>query len=315
MGLAVSVPAWSDPQVPVVYRDDYVTINAGIVDASRGLLRAGDVLTMDVAIRFDPDITRISELDDDFFVRTFADHSAFQLLGRGNDSAILRRGTEAVLQHRWQFQVLACPDDSGQCPGARQYELPVMLIDYDVTSSPGGRPSQRSARLRPWPEVLTLISAFPDRLPEDAELDNWVPAGAMPLPASATTSGTVAVISLAAGGFLLLLVFLRSGRRPGALTAPPAAPVERWQVAAVSLADADLSDVEWIDRYRRSLVWYLLDRKGINPYSRLAPPTATDAQRLLEEVSTLTVVDARQPWLDRLHLAVGWPQDDTDGRP
>lgn len=311
--LLLSAILWSEvasmPFAPVVYRDDYVTINAGVVDASRRLSRVGEALTLHIAVHFDPDITRISELDDAFFERTFAKLPAVRLLETPESQRIGHADGMVTVENYWRFQILGCPDESSHCAGSREYALPFAILDYDVTRETDERRSQRSARLRPWPGSVTLVSAFPETMPDDASLGDWVPGGAMPLPASGENRISLALLPLMAGALLLLVGF--SNRVAVEVTAIPGAsrPMARWQQVSRSLSEEALSDAEWLDRYRRCLVWYLIDEEGINPYADSTKNENSDALVLLAEVIELVVVTDRSALLGRLNALIGMRRD------
>jgi hypothetical protein len=292
----------ANPGVPVVYRDDNVVIHAGVVDASRGAARLGDALTLYVGVRFDPDTVRVTGLDDAFFQRVFADRPAFRLVAQSEESRSRDDGGIAVVEREWQFVVVGCPDAGASCPGERRYELPIAIIDYDVLSA--GRSSQRAARLTPWPGTLTLASAFPDAMPADASLGDWLPGAALPMPGDSERPRTAAMMSVTAGVLLLLLG--TAGRAPAPTRpSPRRTALARWERVAAALEDAGLGDDEWLDRYRRCVVCYLVDVEHASPFSREPVVARSEARRLLDDVIELTQVDDRAAWLDRLFAATG----------
>lgn len=301
--------------VPVVYRDDYVTIHAGVVEASKGLHRVGDVLTLSVAVQFDPETSRVAELDSDFFESLFATQPAFRLLDSTEAPRIERLDSLAVIESQWRFQVLGCPGNSVSCPGTREYPLPMASIDYELSGEPGGRPSQRSARFRLWPGKLSLVSAFPEQLGDDASLDTWVQGGALPEPVVATASSMPFAPALVViGGLLLIMGYIKhAGSHVGARS-NQATPQTRWQKVGATLGDDGLSDAEWLDRYRRCLVWFLIDVKGVNPFKRLSCDKGVDGIDLLAEVSRQTSTADRAALLERLDSLTSPPHSGASPR-
>lgn len=313
--LIVCANASSAPLVPVVYRDDYVAVSAGIVDASQRMPRVGDVLTLRVAVHFSQDTTRISDLDDAFFERMFANQPEVRLLETDGMQQSAQADGLAVVEKHWRFQILNCPDASSNCPGTRNYSMPITILDYSVMGGADGRPSQRSARFRPWPEQLSLVSAFPGQLPEDAMIGDWIPASAMPMPATNQQATSLAPLPLAVGALLLLFSFLyRDGTGKETHGKTPVSNATRWRQVALTLDEASLSDAEWLDRYRRCLVWYLIDEEGMNPFVATTVAADSHAAQLLAEIMELVAVDHRERLLGRLHAVIGPVQTDGSGR-
>ncbi len=305
IGSAVGAAASAaGPATPVVYEDDYILVGAGVAEAGLAPIHIGDALTLRIEVEFDPRIVQIETLDGTYFDRALSATPGARLSESGGAPIATEIDGRLRLSASRRFQFLDCPRDMSRCPGSKRYELPVMTIAYRVADPGGGSASNRSARFRPWPGIVTVAASIPFDFGND--IGESVPGGAYPEPQPIAAREAVGPVMLLAGGLLLASGWLASVRRRPSSAVAMSRTVRlsrRWQRALAALDDAGLSDEEWSDLLRRSVVWYCLDELQRNPYDWLSAEG--------EQVVDADTGELRQFFLELLH-EVGIEQSRRD---
>jgi hypothetical protein len=265
------IPPVYAASVPVVHEDEHVVVRAGIEQAGARALHIGDPLDLLIEVEFDPDSVQVENLDDDFFQRVFAADPAFRLYRPARVTTSEAAGGTLRLAARWQFHVLACPTGMTSCAGEKDYELPVITLDYQLSAGEAGGDS-RAARFRPWPGHLALAPAVALADKPDPALADVLPGGAWPEALALSSASTTAAVLAGAGLLLLVASTLEAFRRDhGHLpTVRLHHTATRWEHCLAALDEAGLADDEWSDLLRRGLSWYCLDELGTNPCAWLA---------------------------------------------
>lgn len=257
--------------VPEVYRDDDLTIYAGISELSTRIVNFGSVLPLVVKVAYDADRVSLKDMDGDFFTRAWSPDDGAVLLDWQTSSrpASGRDTTEFYAEFR--FQLLACPDDKWTCPGTRMYLVPEFSLEYSVDDSVSEDNATTTVRFTPWPSTLIVASAIP--LDEEDQLypfQNYFPTGAYPEPLDGTDSAR-ASLGIAGVGLLVLLGGMLMWPFRFKKQSPFAAKAtKRWQELWHELQDDSGADeARLFDRLRRCVVWYCTDELGKDPYNWL----------------------------------------------
>ena len=249
-----------------VYRDDSITVRAGLQGSSSQYVHFGDVLVLLIAVSYDSNKVSIHELDETLFTSAWPVDAGAQLVDwqirRGARSASRIKSVHAT----YRFQILGCPDDeTPTCPGNRIYAWPEFVFGYEDLTASGD--SARSIHFRPWPETLTVSTTL--QSDEDDQLypfETYFPAGGYPDPLvgkdgmrrSFLTAGIT--LALMMGGILMWP--FRSRTQDKAADELP-----RWQQQLQNLRATDATDdARFMDALRRCLVWYCNDELKVDPF-------------------------------------------------
>ncbi len=182
VALAVALPAAAAELAAEVYRDDSITIRAGLQGSSSQVVHFGDVLVLIIAVSYDPDSVAVQELDAAFFTAAWPASNGARLVDwrvrhdRKSDSRLTR------MHVAYRFQILGCPDDdTPTCPGDRVYALPEFVLRYEDLNASDD--SSRLVRFRPWPRRLTVSTTLQsDEENQLLPFETYFPAGGFPDP-------------------------------------------------------------------------------------------------------------------------------------
>lgn len=298
--LLVSLPVSAAEFAAEVYRDDSMTIQAGLQGSSSQVVHFGDALVLIIALSYDADKVSFQELDATLFTSAWPVANGAQLIDWQTQRGVNRELGQETIYVTYRFQILGCPDaDTPTCPGDRSYVLPEFVLD--VEDLIGGDDSARSIRFRPWPETLRVSTTLQND--EDDQLlpfKAYFPAGGYPEPmvgeAGLRQSFVTAGISLALliGG--LLMWPFRSRTQEKTVVDQP-----RWQ-QQLQILDETLSedDVRYADTLRRCLVWYCNDELRLDPFVWLDLAESGDASG-----DGQNNVALRSLFIDLLHSPTG----------
>lgn len=268
--------------MPPVYRDEYVTIHAGVEEIGMRPIHIGDAVSFIVQLIFDADRVRVETLDSDFFQRAFASKGVIKLYAAPVVTHEDQDDGQIVIRASWPFQILGCPQDLQTCPGNKFYDLPIVSVSYQIIDEAGNTVNDKSVRFRPWPGTVAVSSTLADpKAAADNFLNNF-PGGAHPEVAAIEQQNGTGFAALIAGILLVVAGFNGglSEEKPRVFTAHSPAPANRWQHAFFSLKNESMPDDQWADLLRRCASWYCLDELGRNPYA----PITTDFDRFFAEV-------------------------------
>jgi hypothetical protein len=264
----VAAPALAEELAAEVYRDEDITIHAGVSELPGRIIHFGDVLPLVVDVTYDSDTVSVDELNDDFFTAAWPE---------GDEPVLVRRTTSRRsgpgrsverLQTVFRFQILDCPGQQWTCPGTREYLLPEFSLHYRIVDGGTTAGTTESLRFRPWPSVLTVSPAIP--LDEEDQLypfKKYFPTNAYPDPVSGSdrrpeSLGFVGIGMAALLGGILMWPFRLKKSSPFA-----AKSQARWQDLLQELQDDDAADEKrYFDRLRRCFVWYCTDELGMDPF-------------------------------------------------
>ncbi len=283
-----------------VYRDDSITVRAGLQGSSSQYVHFGDVLVLVVAVSYDPNRVSIHELDAALFTSAWSADGGAQLLDwqsrHDTDSEVPRKRVHAT----YRFQILGCPDDdTPTCPGDRNYTLPEFVIEYQDLNASGDAVS--SVRFRPWPETLTVSTTLQsDEEDQLFPFETYFPTGGYPDPlvgkdgtrTSVVTAGIT--VALLMGGLFMWPFRSRTQEKT-------AADMPRWQQQLQVLREADTTDdVRFLDAVRRCLVWYCNDELQLDPFVWLDLAESGD-----DSGDDPSHADLRSLFVDLLHNPAG----------
>ncbi len=300
VALAVALPAAAAELAAEVYRDDSITIRAGLRGSSSQVVHFGDVLVLIIAVSYDPDSVVVQELDAAFFTAAWPAGNGAQLVDwRLRREAKSKSRPDRVHATYW-FQILGCPDDdTPTCPGDRVYAVPEFVLGYqDLNASGDGA---HSIRFRPWPETLTVSTTLQsDEENQLLPFETYFPAGGYPDPMvgedgirkSFVTAGIT--LALLMGGLIMWPFRLRTQGKT-------AADKPRWQQQLQILREVDTTDdARFLDTLRRCLVWYCNDELQLDPFVWLDLAESGDASD-----DDRTHADLRSLFIDLLHNPAG----------
>jgi len=280
--------------IPIVYRDPYVQVRAGIGEAGRQPIHLGDLLSLEIRIQFDSHIVRVEQFDSEYFQRGFAGLSGIRLFASPVVTHESLVGGLVETRAAWSFQVLDCPADQETCAGDKHYELPIMSMAYQLIDASGQTLNDKTIRFRPWPDKIIVSPALPSSSGAESNFADYFPAGAYPdmLPVKKPSNG--GALAVAAGGLLLALGFGIRLSSSGALHGVPKTSLagSRWERLLTDLRDSALQDEQWTDALRRCASWFCLDELDANPYAWLTDDSASSAQY------PKSVADARALFID-----------------
>jgi len=263
MGLALSIT-----QPAEVYRNDNISVAAGVVDVEKKIIHFGDILTFVVSIYYDPNQIQLQEMDAGYFSNAWPEANGAYLLS--HQSLLFPSSGEFPLESRniYQFQILACPDNAILCRGTRQYEVPEFTLQYDMLNPSANLVSTESIQFRPWPTGIMVVSAIP--LDEEGQLDifhTYFPAGAYPDPLSGQKKMSSGIGFITGGLFLLLggiwMSPLSFFKRRSFIPKPKV----RWELQLEQLQTVEYETEEhFLDALRRAMVWYCTDELDLDPF-------------------------------------------------
>ncbi len=302
--LAVATgPVQADRFTPEVFRNDALSIRAGLARDTSQLVYFGDVLTLTVIVSHDPASTAIADIDAAFFASAWSTEAGIRLHAWRQQHEQHDSG-RAIVRTEFDFQVLDCPDESTPtCPGERIYLIPRFEIQYDDLEA--GADSSRSVRFTPWPQVLRVASM----MQRDAEgqlysFETYFPAGGYPEPMRGENGTPTAVITAGVALAVLiggLFMWPFRQRRKDA----PDATLPRWERQLRRVHDYDdVDDARFVDALRRCLVWYCNDELGIDPFVWLDLAEPGDDEPA-ESSTAQNHADLRRLFFDLLHNPVG----------
>ncbi len=303
LAVAAALPAAAEFAAEV-YRDDSITVRAGLQGNSSQYVHFGDVLVLIIAVSYDPNSVSIQELDAALFTSAWsADRGALLLDWRARHDAKSESRQKRV-HATYRFQILGCPDDdTPTCPGDRDYALPEFVLEYqDLNASSD---AARSIRFRPWPETLTVSTTLQsDEEDQLFPFESYFPAGGYPDPLvgedGIRTSVLTAGITLALfmGGLVMWPFRSRTQEKS-------AADMPRWQQQLQILREADTADdARFLDALRRCLVWYCNDELQLDPFVWLDLAEPGDAAGD-DAGDDRTHADLRSLFMDLLHNPAG----------
>jgi hypothetical protein len=266
--MSFAAGTWSaDDFAAEVFRNDAMTIHAGLAGHSGQVVHLGDLLTLIVTVAYDPDAISVAELDAGLFTSAWPESEGIVLA-----DVRLRRDSgpepnSSLLQAQYSFQVLGCPDEQATCPGDTVYRMPEFVLEYVQQGSAAADAATSSVRFRPWPELLTVATTMTlDAEDQLYPFATYFPTGGYPDPqtgtdgarASITTAGVALAIFI---GGLLMWPFRSKEQRKSATQTP------RWQKLLQELRDDDgTNEGRFLDTLRRCLVWYCNDELAIDPF-------------------------------------------------
>lgn len=254
--------------VPPVYRDEYVTIRAGIPEIGSRPIHVGDAISLVVQVEFDAEQVRVENLDGDYFQRAFANQKSIKLYAPPVTTRTDENDGHVRIRTSWPFQVLDCPAYLVICPGDKVYDLPVISVSYQLINESGETLNDKSARFRPWPGKIAVSSALSAEAP--GELEEHFPGGAYPQALSIEDWQQASLLTILVGALLFGAGFsnrlFRS--KPHHHVVHSRSPASRWEHALSCLRDGSLPDDQWADMLRRGACWFSLDELGSNPYAQ-----------------------------------------------
>jgi len=295
----------ADTLAPEVFRDEAISIHAGLAGDSRRSVQLGDVLTLVISVTYDPDGVALLAAEGEEFAVEWADPAAIAAadwqLKRGSVPGSDREQLQATLS----FQVLGCPDEQMTCPGERTYALPTFSLEYRQLRVADAATAARTVVFRPWPETLAVATSI--AMDEEDQLypfTRYFPTGGYPDPltvadntrASVLTAG-IALLTLMGG--LFMWPFGSRDKKASAAAAP------RWQTLLAELRNDNGEDeARFLDSLRRCVVWYCNDELRIDPFVWLdLAERADEAGDEVEDDKAYT--ELRSLFVDLLHNPVG----------
>lgn len=298
------VPADAAVLAAEVYRDDFVTVRAGLQGRSRQVVHFGDVLVLIVAVSYDSNSVEIQELDETLFTLAWPVAKGAHLVDWQSRRSVDRESGHESAYATYRFQILGCPNEGAPtCPGDRSYALPEFEIGVEYFDGSGE--SAHSIRFRPWPQTLRVSTTLQND-DEDQLLpfEAYFPAGGYPEPMfgeeSIRKSFVTAGISLALliGGLFMWPFHSRTQEKT-------AAEQPRWQQQLQILDEsADGDDVRYADSLRRCLVWYCNDELKLDPFVWLdLAESGSQSDEALDDESRHAAL--RSLFIDLLHNPAG----------
>ena len=302
--LITLLPADAAELAAEVYRDDSITVYAGLQGSSRQVVHFGDVLVLIVAVSYDPNSVKIQELGEILFTSAWLVSRGAHLVDWRIRRSINRVPGQKTVKATYRFQILGCPsEETPSCPGDRSYALPEFEIGVEDLN--GNGESARSIRFRPWPETLRVSTTLQND-DEDQLLTfgAYFPAGGYPEPmageARIQKSFVTAGISLALliGGFLMWPFRSRTQEKT-------AAERPRWQQQLQILDESfDEDDVRYADSLRRCLIWYCNDELNLDPFVWLdLAESGSQSNKASDDQQTHAAL--RSLFIDLLHNPTG----------
>jgi len=266
--LLLSAQLMAQQQGNEVYRDENIVVNALITDADKADLHFGDVMTLDLQIRYDDARVRVPAPDSKFFAAAWPDSNGAFFKDVQSEQESVAGDMPVQDHHLVRFQILACPEALPLCRGERNYKVPEFSLTYELIDKEGVVLSEKTAVFQPQPQNITVQSTL--ELGEEGELQGfqtYFPNGAWPLPLSGNDSRYSSLGVITAGLFLLLGGVFMSPfsffKRKTEVTRNS----DRWEPVLEQLrAGGYPDDAHQIDALRRCLVWYCTDKLGVDPF-------------------------------------------------
>lgn len=266
--LPMHVFAAADDMISEVYRDDNISISAGVTEIDSTIIHFGDVLSLLMTINYDDSKVRLQQPDTKYFSSTWLESKGIFLKDLQSSQQSGSGDLPFVDKHVFRFQIIGCPEATELCRGTRTYEIPEFTLKYDLIDPEGAVVSTHEAKFRPWPENVKVASTL--ALNEDGELDGFLsyfPTGAYPQPLSGIDSRYTSLGFIAGGLFLLLGGMLMSPFNFFKRKTSVAKINTRWEQPLEQLRSGAFTDDEHqLDALRRSVVWYCTDKLGVDPF-------------------------------------------------
>lgn len=295
----------ADTLAPEVYRDDAVSIHAGLAGDSRRIVQFGDVLTLVIRVTYDPGIVALLDAEGEEFAVKWADPAAIAAAGWQLERGSVPGSDLKRLQATQSFQVLGCPGEQMTCPGERTYALPTFTLEYRQLDAADAGTVAKTVVFQPWPETVAVATSI--ALDEEDQLypfTRYFPTGGYPDPltvadstrASVVTAG-IALLTLMGG--LFMWPFGARDKKASAAVAP------RWHTLLAELRNDNMEEeARFLDSLRRCVVWYCNDELHIDPFVWL--DLAERADEAGDEVEDdKAYAELRSLFVDLLHNPVG----------
>ena len=254
-----------------VYKDDHISINAGIVELENRIINFGDVLPMVIDFSYIPSEIRLQEIDSIFFTEAWPENMGAYLLAHESSAPPESNSTLHQSRHLYRFQILACPDGAVLCKGSRFYDLPEFTLEYTILDEDGNDVSTESIQFSPWQANVMIASAIP--LGEEGELNSfstYFPTGAYPNPLIGKDFRHPSAGLIAGGLFLLLGGILMSPFSFLKRKVFAERSKARWEEVFENLKSGEIqNEKEFLEILRRCLVWYCVDEMDVDPFNWL----------------------------------------------
>lgn len=250
-----------------VYRDDRIVIHAGISGSSSPSVQFGDVLTLTVAVAYDPASISIANLDEQFFSSAWPSSSGVSLLNWESRRDSANESKFEAQRYLFRFQVVGCPDEETTCPGDRSYSVPEFALPFENRRAPSDDVALNAISFRPWPETLNVSSNIVTDVEDQLyPFENYFPTGGYPDPLQAADNTRVSLVAAGIASSLLIGAMLM-WPFDGSRQKKAAAAVPRWQACLQQLREEDINDEgRYFDSLRRCVVFYCNDELGVDPF-------------------------------------------------
>ncbi len=268
MATSSGIYAQNFPLIANVYKDETLSVRAGVMNMENRIIKFGDVLPMVIEIEYDASAIRLQETGPEFFTQAWPEDQGAFLLDSSTTSVPSTSDSMSTVSNVFRFQIMACPEGKVLCKGSRFYELPEFTLSYTTVDSAGNDVAEESVQFRPWPESLMIASAIP--LGEEGELNSFAtyfPTGAYPTPLTGqdlrqSYSGMLAGGLIFLLGGILMSPFSFFKRKSVADKSR-----NRWEDVLTTLKSGEIqNDKEFLDSLRKCLVWYIVDELKVDPF-------------------------------------------------
>ena len=176
----IAAGANAAPVIPTVYQDQYVLVRAGVNEVGRQPIHVGDLLSLELRIRFDSRNVRVQRFDSEYFQRGFSGQTGIRLFAPPVVTHEVLEGSLMETRAKWSFQILDCPAEQEICAGDKNYDLPVISTSYQLIDQFGQTLNDKSFRFRPWPDRIVVSPALPSSAKSERGFADYFPAGAYP---------------------------------------------------------------------------------------------------------------------------------------
>ena len=276
----IAAGANAAPVIPTVYQDQYVLVRAGVNEVGRQPIHVGDLLSLELRIRFDSRNVRVQRFDSEYFQRGFSGQTGIRLFAPPVVTHEVLEGSLMETRAKWSFQILDCPAEQEICAGDKNYDLPVISTSYQLIDQFGQTLNDKSFRFRPWPDRIVVSPALPSSAKSERGFADYFPAGAYPDLLPVEKQSFTGLLTVVTGSLLLALGLGIRLAGSGSLRGlhKTRSADSRWERLLLHLRESSLQDEEWTDALRRCASWFCLDELDTNPYAWLTDDSATAAE-------------------------------------
>jgi hypothetical protein len=275
---------------PVVYADQYITVRSMILNFEEETFHLGDVISLQIALKFDAGRVRVINLDETLLRNSWRDTKWIAHYG---EPRIIRSGgndDQTQLVAAYDFQIVGCPDPAFQCPGGKAYQLEDISLGIELIDNDSRVVSTADITFRPSPTYVGLSSALPLFNGRLESFNIYFPSRAFGLPIPVSINPYPSLLLFLIGLVGLVAISVAPTARAWVRHRAPAGIGiigKRWEHVLDRLQGQTLEDDEFREGVRLAITWFCYDEFEIDPTRWSVDDSAPTGDEVLEQLKSI----------------------------